>query len=253
MATETLTTLFSDSRDAPDIVETVGSILCPPPAHQHHFLRDPGRDLGSLESQGNVEDQGKVRRLCGLNDKRNVNVAHSAEAQRPSRQLWKTPARMFSVFSNKRSRIKDNRDKRLVRRQCKGIIPGVSQVLCENSFAYSTCEPAVEKYPEGYPRISAYIDSDSDTALFRRFSILHARSLLYKQVELTELEAQLDQLDKEDDGEPGADDNKWRLGHSISLAGGKENEKRRDLMKQIDEKLEEYGISPWSTKRADAD
>ncbi|KAE9375175.1 hypothetical protein N431DRAFT_436695 [Stipitochalara longipes BDJ] len=122
---------------------------------------------------------------------------------------------MFSAFSSKRSRIKDNRDERLVKRQ-------------------------LEKYPEGYPRISAYIDSDSDTPLFRRFGILHARSLLYKQVELTELEAQLDKLDKEDEGEPGADDNKWRLGHSISLAGGKENEKRRDLMKKIDEKLEEY-------------
>lgn len=102
---------------------------------------------------------------------------------------------------------------------------------------------SVERYPEGYPRISAYIDSDSDTALFRRFGVLHARSLLYKQVELTELEAQLDKLDKEDEGKPGADPNKWRLGHSISLNDGQMNEKRRDLMKKIDEKLEEYGIS----------
>jgi len=125
---------------------------------------------------------------------------------------------MFSalkLFSNKRSRIKDNRDDRLVKRQ-------------------------LEKYPEGYPRISAYIDSDSDTALFRRFGVLHARSLLYKQVELTELEAQLDKIDKEDEGKTGADPNKWRLGHSISLNDGQMNEKRRDLMKKIDEKLEEY-------------
>lgn len=103
---------------------------------------------------------------------------------------------------------------------------------------------AVENFPEGYPRISAYIDSDADTPLFRRFGILHARSLLYKQVELTELEAQLNQLDKEDEGRPGADENKWRLGHSISEDDGDQNEKRRDLMKQIDQKLEEYGISP---------
>jgi hypothetical protein len=105
------------------------------------------------------------------------------------------------------------------------------------------CPLSVERYPEGYPRIAAYIDSDSDTALFRRFGVLHARSLLYKQVELTELEAQLNKLDKEDEGEPGADPNKWRLGHSTSLNDGQMNEKRRDLMKKIDEKLEEYGVS----------
>lgn len=102
----------------------------------------------------------------------------------------------------------------------------------------------MERYPEGYPRVSAFIDSDYDTALFRRFSILHARSLLYKEVELTELEAQLDKLDKEDEA---AEENKWRLGHSISLEGGQQNEKRRDLMKQIDEKLEVYGISLFIT------
>jgi hypothetical protein len=122
----------------------------------------------------------------------------------------------------------------------RGIPPSVSNVSCKN--AYTDCPPAVERYPEGYPRISAYIDSDSDAALFRRFGVLHARSLLYKQVELTELEAQLDKLDKDDEGNPGADSDKWRLGHSISLNGGQMNEKRRDLMKKIDEKLEEYGI-----------
>jgi hypothetical protein len=113
----------------------------------------------------------------------------------------------------------------------------------QESFAYYQHGLSVEKYPEGYPRTSAYIDSDSDTPLFRRFGILHARSLLYKEVELTELEAQLNELDKEDEGQLGADENQWRLGHSISLDGGDGNEKRRDLMKQIDEKMEQYGIS----------
>lgn len=170
-------------------------------------------------------------------------------AQRPLRDILNPLFRMFSVFkgfSNKRSRIKDNRDDRLVKRQCKGKRIQYPPSVMKNYPGLPECLLPVEKYPEGYPRISAYIDSDSDTALFRRFGILHARSLLYKQVELTELEAQLDKLDEEDEGKPGADPNKWRLGHSISLNDGQMNEKRRDLMKKIDEKLEEYGMSYYA-------
>jgi hypothetical protein len=157
----------------------------------------------------------------------------------------------MSIFFNKRSKIKDNRDDRIVKKESKRSNRTWHQTGFKiGSSAYYKRGLSVDRYPEGYPRISAYIDSDYDTALFRRFGTLHARSLLYKQVELTELEAQLDeldkedagQLDKEDEGNTGAGNNKWRLGHSISLAGGKENEKRRDLMKKIDEKMEEYGV-----------
>jgi hypothetical protein len=173
-----------------------------------------------------------------------------ALAQRPLRDIFKVPFSMlsvFKVFSNKRSRIKDNRDDRLVKRQCEGNPSNIRQSVMKNCLCLLEYPLLVEIYPEGYPRISAYVDSDSDTALFRRFGVLHARSLLYKQVELTELEAQLDKLDKEDEGKPGADPNKWRLGHSISLNDGQMNEKRRDLMEKIDEKLEEYGVSNSST------
>jgi hypothetical protein len=181
-----------------------------------------------------------------------------AETQRPLRNLWKTPFRM-SIFSDKRSRIKDNRDDRIVKKSSKRNNHTWRQTGFKiESSTYYKCGLSVDRYPEGYPRISAYIDSDYDTALFRRFGTLHARSLLYKQVELTELEAQLDKLDKEDAGhldkekqrrlDTGAGNNKWRLGHSISLAGGKENEKRRDLMKKIDEKMEEYGVLSSSTQ-----
>ncbi|TVY81623.1 hypothetical protein LSUE1_G004824 [Lachnellula suecica] len=98
-------------------------------------------------------------------------------------------------------------------------------------------DPLVERYPEGYPRISAYIDSDSGSTLFRRFGVLHARILLYKQVELTELEAQLDKLDKEDEA---SEENKWRLGHSLDTNGGYLNEDRKALVEEIDKKMEEY-------------
>lgn len=102
---------------------------------------------------------------------------------------------------------------------------------------------SVELYPKGYPRLAAYIDSDSDTALFRRFGILSARNLLYLQAELTELEARLNALDKADEGEPepGAHPNRWRLAHSISLNDGQMNVERKELMEKISQKKEVYG------------
>jgi hypothetical protein len=142
---------------------------------------------------------------------------------------------LFRLFSNKRSRIKDNREKGGLRNEAR-----------ESYLASANCYVLlVERYPKRYPRLlSAYINSDSDTALFRRFSTLHARILYHKQVELTELEAQLDELDKEIEGQPRPDDSKWRLGHSISLASGKKIEKWRGLMEEINGKLKKYSIFP---------
>ncbi|RDW81917.1 hypothetical protein BP6252_03029 [Coleophoma cylindrospora] len=118
------------------------------------------------------------------------------------------------MFQNKRDRITDNRDD--------GLVP-----------------KKLENFPRGYPRFSAYVDSDNDTVLFRRFGILHARSLVYKQVELTELEAQLNKLDKADAGTPEKDDNAWRIRYSIHVETER-NQARKDLIDKIDQKLKEY-------------
>lgn len=101
---------------------------------------------------------------------------------------------------------------------------------------------SVERHPPGYPRISAYLDSGHGTAYYRRFGTLHARSLLYKEVEITGLESQLDALDKKDAETSGKEgDSTWRLGHSISLNDGYMNEERKALLEKIVEKLKDYG------------
>lgn len=58
------------------------------------------------------------------------------------------------------------------------------------------CLRIVDDYREGYPRLSAFINSDLDFMLFRGFGQLHARVLLQKQDEITEIEQQLNELDK---------------------------------------------------------
>jgi hypothetical protein len=95
---------------------------------------------------------------------------------------------------------------------------------------------SVEDYPEGYPRLAAYIDSDVDNTLFRRFGILHARTLLYKQAEITELEKQLLELDQKDENTS----NDWKLHSHINLARG-DNKVRKELMDKIELKMKEYG------------
>jgi hypothetical protein len=107
----------------------------------------------------------------------------------------------------------------------------------------------VEDHPEGYPRLAAFIDSDIDNVLFRRFGILHARLLLYKQTEITELELQLRQLDKKDEDTS----NDWRLHSHINLSRG-DNKERKELIEKIEIKLKEYGwFDAFDTRRANAD
>ena len=51
---------------------------------------------------------------------------------------------------------------------------------------------------EGYPSFAQSIATDSDAAIYRKYAHLSARNLLYLQSELNELEAQIQQLDRED-------------------------------------------------------
>jgi len=70
------------------------------------------------------------------------------------------------------------------------------------------------------------------------------RSLLYKEVELTELEEDLAKLDQDDNSK---EETEWRIGNAIHHNTGGQNEERKALMEKIDKKLEVYGqfaISP---------
>jgi hypothetical protein len=96
----------------------------------------------------------------------------------------------------------------------------------------------VDDHPKGYPRIAVYINSDNNSALFRRFGDLRARLLLYMQAEITGLEAQLAKLDTDDDEK---EDTKWRNAYSISVNDGRNNEARKELLQKIAKRLDEYG------------
>jgi hypothetical protein len=106
----------------------------------------------------------------------------------------------------------------------------------------------VENHPEGFPRIAAYINSSDDSVLHRRFGNLHARVLLYREVELTDLETQLAKLDKKDNEN---EKDEWRIAHSIHHDNGRQNEERKALVEKIAQRLEAYGMQPYGMQETD--
>lgn len=87
----------------------------------------------------------------------------------------------------------------------------------------------LEDYPQGYPRLAAFLALDRDFTVFKRFDYLHMRSLLEQQDELAELQERLERCDE---AEP------VRLG--LSSRRQDENAERRELLRQVKAKLQEY-------------
>lgn len=94
----------------------------------------------------------------------------------------------------------------------------------------------------GYPRVAAFLDSDDNFMIYRRFGFLYSRVLLQKQDELRELEKTLDEMDQRDLTESDqsrralqsrAKDQKRRAipGHQT----------RQELLTSTEKKLYDYG------------
>ena len=94
----------------------------------------------------------------------------------------------------------------------------------------------MESCPEGYPNLAAFLDSDENFMLYRRFGYLQSRILLHKQDELRALEEQLDRQDRKD----AADPKTKRLLQSRDLDDNS-GSPRKSLLKMIEMAYKEYG------------
>ena len=99
----------------------------------------------------------------------------------------------------------------------------------------------VDDYPQGYPRLAAFLNSDPNFPVYRRFGTLHHRVILHRQQELAKLERRLNELDKKD-----AIDNPHRLqslawDHEDAETLNQESSEREQLIDEIDERLKHYG------------
>ena len=95
---------------------------------------------------------------------------------------------------------------------------------------------------EGYPSYADFISKDREAAIYRKFGNLSARSLLYMQGELHELEQQLEDFDSEDlrdidnkDAQKSA-----RIWESFAKDQSEAAQARRDLQCKIRVKVNEY-------------
>jgi len=96
----------------------------------------------------------------------------------------------------------------------------------------------VEDYPAGYPRFAALISSHPSFHVARRFTALRARSLLYKQDELSCLEHELAEIDT-------AETRPLFLGNYRR----DRNQARKDVLDRVAVALKEYGMPPTRFSR----
>ncbi|OCT49643.1 hypothetical protein CLCR_07483 [Cladophialophora carrionii] len=90
--------------------------------------------------------------------------------------------------------------------------------------------------PSGWPRIAAFVDSDSTFRIYRRFGFLRTRLLLYHQDILAEMEAKLDWLDRDDARSPETQ----RYLSSRREDDLRQGSPRRALFQDIESQLEIY-------------
>ena len=100
----------------------------------------------------------------------------------------------------------------------------------------------VENYPSGYPRVAAFIDSDENFMIYRRFGVLHSRIILQKQDELREIEESLVSLDNQDylGSEQARECLKSRSKDERRTDSGEQGS-RRLLLEKAEKKALEYG------------
>ncbi len=93
----------------------------------------------------------------------------------------------------------------------------------------------MEDYPNGWPQLAAFINSDDNLAVFRRFGQLQSRLLVTLQAEITNLESRLRRLDQEDN-ESQATHYRLKTTHYKEESDGERN----NLTEKIQMKLNNY-------------
>ena len=101
---------------------------------------------------------------------------------------------------------------------------------------------SVQDFPNGFPRLSCFLDSDDAFMVYRRFGTIYARLLLAKQDEMSRMEDLLQGMDKTDEAEGNM---KYLMSHTRD-AGRPHipslwTESRTQLMERMEKKALEYG------------
>lgn len=94
-----------------------------------------------------------------------------------------------------------------------------------------TDRDVVENHRPGYPRLAAFMNSDKEFIALKKFGWLHARTLLFKQDEIMELQERLEHLDRTE-----------ATAYFLHSRRHEANSERKDILSGLGSKLAEYGI-----------
>lgn len=103
-----------------------------------------------------------------------------------------------------------------------------------------------EEYPEGFPRLAAWVSSDRDLEMTRGFKYLYQRTLVQDVVELNELEKELFEADKMEAAQPAPN---FSLRHTREEQDG--NTKHRELRETIRKALKKHSKSSSLSRDCD--
>lgn len=116
-------------------------------------------------------------------------------------------------------------------------IPQPASVISQlNPRAYFIL-PIVEDYPNGWPKVAAFLEGCDSFGIYRRFGYIHSRLLVAHQTKITHFEQQLRDLDQSD--EAGGESTDWRL--KGSLQKERWDTAKIDLLKELEKEILAYG------------
>ncbi|CZR65251.1 uncharacterized protein PAC_15151 [Phialocephala subalpina] len=98
-------------------------------------------------------------------------------------------------------------------------------------------------HPKGFPQLASFVSSCDDFSIYRSFRRVHERLILELMVELTDLEKQLDKLDRDDANNPAT---LPRL-HELDPEG--EASPKKKLIKEMAEKVTKYDNMVFNHRR----
>ena len=101
----------------------------------------------------------------------------------------------------------------------------------------------------GYPKLAGRMSVVPQTAAFRRFGALNTRNLLYLQSELTDLERDLKEAEREDSLSDKGRKKRYAVDHRWLIRSHRDGDtKQLDLFNKIRAKLKEYSKEPYREK-----
>jgi hypothetical protein len=112
------------------------------------------------------------------------------------------------------------------------------------SMQWINKSPIDEDYPDGWPRVAAFLNSCNSFGIYRQFGQCHSRLLLHHMANITDLERQL--LDLDHDDEKGGEATQFRLKSRCPEAFDKD---RGDLLEKLEKEVNAYGIVPLIAPR----